>query len=211
MDGSGSITMYDIVVIGLFAILIGRGMWLGFLRQITGLVALYLGYIAAGQYHDKFFPFLREFSDNPEVVFLASYALMFIATFIVIALLGKFLAHAVQISIVGWFDRFLGGVLGCAKGLIIVVLIHMLLGVVLPPESQLVRTCRTCGPLDEAVEVTRQLIKSEDVRKALKQREPAISLDAVKGALAPISSSILSGGDTVATPKVANENATKEK
>lgn len=190
MDGSGSVTIYDIVVISLFAMLIGRGIWLGFLRQITGLVALYLGYIMASQYHDKFFPFLREISDNPEVVFLASYALMFIATYVVIVLLGKFMAHAVQISIVGWFDRILGGVLGCAKALIVVVLLHMVLGVVLPPESKIIRNCQTCEPLNEAVEVTLQLIKSDEVRKALKKRDPAISIDAVKGALAPISSVI---------------------
>ncbi len=201
----GSITIYDIVVIALFAMLIARGIWLGFLRQITGLLALYLGYIAAGQYHDRFFPFLRELSDNPEVVFLASYALMFIATYLVIVLLGKLLAHAVQISLVGWFDRFLGGVLGCGKALIIVVLLHMLLGVVLPPESKIIRTCQTCGPLDEAVEVTRQLIRSEDVRKALRQREPAISLDAVKGALAPISSSVL--GSKSAEKRTETETA----
>jgi len=211
MDGGGSITVYDIVVISLFAILIGRGIWLGFLRQITGLVALYLGYIAAGQYHDKIFPFLREISNNPEVVFLASYGLMFIATFIVITVIGKFLAHAVQISIVGWFERVLGGILGCAKALIIVVLMHMALGVVLPPESKLIRTCQTCGSLDEAVEMTRQLIKSEDVRKALRQREPAISLDAVKDALAPISSTILGTGGSGKTPQKTDDQTSKEK
>jgi len=211
MDGGGSITVYDIVVISLFAILIGRGIWLGFLRQITGLVALYLGYIAAGQYHDKIFPFLREISDNPEVVFLASYCLMFIATFIVITVIGKFLAHAVQISIVGWFERVLGGILGCAKALIIVVLMHMALGVVLPPESKLIRTCQTCESLDEAVEMTQQLIKSEDVRIALRQREPAISLDAVKDALAPISSTILGAGGSGKAPQNTDDHTSKEK
>ena len=211
MGGGGSITVYDIVVIGVFAILIGRGIWLGFLRQITGLVALYLGYIAAGQYHDKIFPFLREISDNPEIVFLASYALLFIATFIAITLIGKLLAHAVQISIVGWFERILGGVLGCAKALIIVVMIHMLLGALLPPESQLIRTCQTCKPLDEAVEMTRQLIKNEDVRRAFKHREPAISIDAVKDALAPISSTILGGGEAAKALKKSDDAAAKEK
>lgn len=194
MDGSG-VTLYDIGVISLFAILIGRGIWLGFLRQITGLLALYLGYVAAGQYHDKFFPFLRELTDNPEVVFLASYALMFIGTYIIIVLLGKMLAHAVQISLVGWFDRFLGAILGGGKALLIAILIHMALGVVLPPDSRLIRSCQTCGSLTEATEVTRQLIKSEDVRKALRQREPAISLDAVKEALAPVSATILGAGE----------------
>ncbi len=195
MDGGSGITMYDMVVIGLFAILIGRGIWLGFLLQITGLLALYLGYVVAGQYHDKFFPFLRDLSDNPEIVFLASYALMFVITYIAIMLVGKFLSYAVQISIVGWFDRILGAALGGAKALIVVVLMHMALGALLPPENGLIRTCQTCDILDEAVDVTREVIKSEDVRKAFKRREPAISLDAVKGYLAPISSSILGAGD----------------
>ena len=195
MEGGGAITTYDIVIIALFALLIGRGIWLGFIRQITALVALYVGYVAAGQYHDRFFPFLRELSDNPEVVFLAAYALMFICTFVIVTLLGKLMAHAVQISIVGWFDRFLGGVLGCAKALLVAVLIHMALGIILPPESRLIRDCQSCEYLDQATEVTHRLIKSEEVRKALKQREPAISLEAVKGALAPLSVDILKKGE----------------
>lgn len=211
MDGGGAITTYDIVIIAIFALLIGRGIWLGFLRQITALVALYVGYVAAGQYHDRFFPFLRELSDNPEVVFLAAYALMFICTFIIVTLLGKIMAHAVQISIVGWFDRFLGGVLGCAKALIISVLVHMALGVILPPESRLIRDCQTCGHLDKAAEATRTLIKSEDVRKALRQREPAISLDAVKGALAPLSVDILKKGEGAEPKQPAGDQSDRQK
>lgn len=187
MESGGAVTTYDIVIIAVFALLIGRGLWLGFLRQITALVALYVGYVAAGQYHDKFFPFLRELSDNPEVVFLAAYALMFIGTFIIVTLLGKLLAHAVQISIVGWFDRFLGAILGCAKAILIAVLIHMGLGAILPPESTLARNCQTCGKLDQAAEITRGLIKSEEVREALKKREPAISLDFLRNVLSPLS------------------------
>ena len=201
-------TMYDLIVIGLFAVLIGRGIWLGFLKQVTGLLALYLGYIVASQYHDKFFPFLRDVSDNPEIVFLASYALMFIATYIVIMLLGKFLAYAIQISIVGWFDRVLGAALGGAKALIIVVLMHMILGALLPPESKLTRTCQTCGSLDSAVDMTRELIKSEDVRNALKQRQAAISLEAVKGYLAPVSATVL-GKEKEETGKAENESEKK--
>ncbi len=188
MDGAASISTYDIIVLGLFAVLIGRGIWLGFLRQITGLLALYLGYIVAGQYHDKFFPFLRDISENPKVVFLASYVILFIATYIVIMLVGKVLVYAVQISLVGWFDRFLGAILGFAKAMIIVVLMHMILGTMLAPENQMLRTCQTCDALNSAADMTRELIRSEDVRKALQQREPAISLNAVKEYLAPISS-----------------------
>ena len=180
MDGVGGITVYDMIVVGLFAILIVRGIWVGFLNQITGLVALYLGYIVAGQYHDRFFPFMRDLSDNPKIVFLASYVVMFFATYIAVMLVGKFLAFVINITITGWFDRVLGAVLGFAKALIVVVLMHMIVGTVISPESQMLRTCQTCDALNGVVDVTRQVIRSEDVRKALQQRDPAISLDAVK-------------------------------
>ncbi|MFV0436609.1 MAG: CvpA family protein [Desulfopila sp.] len=211
MTGGGGITIYDMVVIGIFSLLIARGVWLGFLRQITGLVALYIGYIAAGQYHDKFFPFLRELSDSPEVVFLASYALMFIATFLVVSLVGKLLANAVHVSIVGWFDRILGGILGCAKGGIIVVLLHMVLGVMLPPESKLIRTCQSCATLDKAVETTRQMIASDDVRQAFRQRQSAISLDAVKDALAPLSTAVGNSPEGKAAAGVAGTGNREKK
>ncbi len=95
-------------------------------------------------------------------------------------LLGKLLEYVIQITITGWFDRVLGGVIGFAKALILVVMMHMVLGTILAPENQMLRTCQTCTLLNQGVGVTRELIKNEEVRKALKQQEPAISLDAVK-------------------------------
>ncbi|WP_136795750.1 MULTISPECIES: CvpA family protein [Desulfosediminicola] len=208
MDGGAGVTAYDIVVLSLFAILIGRGIWLGFIKQITGLLALYLGYIVASRYHDKFFPFLRDLSDNPEIVFLASYVILFIVTYIIILLFGKLLAHTIQVSIVGWFDRILGAVLGFGKALIIVVLMHMVLGAVLSPESKMTRDCQSCDTLNAASEVTRDLISSKEVREALKRREPAITLDAVKGYLKPISSTLFnSGGETAKGKAEAGEKA----
>lgn len=185
MDLITGMTAYDLVVVGLSALLIGRGIWLGFLRQITGLLALYLGYFAASQYHDRILPVLRGISENPKVVFLASYLVLFVATYVVVMLIGKVLRHIIQLTIAGWFDRLLGAVVGLAKAAILVVLLHMLLGTVLAPENQLLRNCLTCDALNGAADITRELIRDEDVRKALIQQKPAISLDAVKEYLTP--------------------------
>ena len=174
------LTAYDLVVIGLFALLIGRGLWLGLLKQVTGLLALYLGYFAASQYNDRIFPFLRDISDNPKVIFLTSYVIIFVVTYVVIMLLGKALGYVIQMTITSWFDRLLGGLVGFAKGVILVVLLHMILGTVLAPENQMLRTCGTCPALNQAADITRDFIHNEDVRKSLMQEEPAIALDAVK-------------------------------
>jgi membrane protein required for colicin V production len=178
-------TAYDFLVMGLLLLLIGRGLWLGFLKQVIGLIALYFGYIVASQYHDRLFPFLRDFSENPKVIFFCSYALLFVATYILAVLLGKALHFVIKVSMVGWFDRLLGGILGLAKAVLLVVLMHMVLGTVLAPENQLLRTCETCDELNTATGLALELIRNEEARKALMQQVPAISVETVKDYLAP--------------------------
>jgi len=185
MDVFTGMTAYDLVVVGLFALLIGRGIWLGLLKQVTGLLSLYLGYFAASQYHDRIFPVLRDISDNPKVVFLTSYVILFIATYIVVMLIGRVLGRVIDLTIAGWFDRMLGAVIGFAKAVILVVLLHMILGTILAPENQMLRSCLTCDALNSAAGVTREFIRNDDVRESLIQQSPAISLDTVKEYLAP--------------------------
>ncbi|PHR24655.1 MAG: colicin V production protein [Desulfotalea sp.] len=184
MDVLGGLTPYDMVVLGLFFVLICRGIWLGLLKQVTGLAALYLGYYAASQYHDVVFPILKNVSDNPKVVFLTSYVILFVITYIVIMLIGKGLGYVISLTITSWFDRMLGGLVGFAKAMILAVMLHMILGTVLAPENQMLRTCVTCDALNGASEFTRKFIQNDDVRQSLLQREPAISLDTVKEYLA---------------------------
>ncbi len=185
MKGISGATIYDLVVIGLFILLVGRGLWLGFLKQVTGLLALYLAFFAAGQYHDRILPFLRDISTNPQVIFLASYVLLFLATYIVVMLVGKGLSFVLKLTITSWFDGLLGALVGFAKGVILTVLLHMILGAFLAPESQMLRTCVTCKALNGASDLTRELINNEELRKTLMQQKPAIALDAVKEYLAP--------------------------
>ena len=178
-------TSYDLVIVGLFVLLVGRGLWLGLLKQVTGFIALYLGYFAASQYHDRIFPLLRGISENPKVVFLTSYVILFVATYVVVMLVGKAMGFVIQMTITSWFDHLLGAVVGFAKAIILAVLLHILLGTILAPENQMLRTCVTCDALNHAAEFTRTLIRDEDARKSLLQQKPAIAIDAVKGILTP--------------------------
>jgi membrane protein required for colicin V production len=180
METGINLTGYDFVVIGLFVLLIGSGIWLGLLRQIVGLLSLYLGYFAASHYHDRLFPFLKEISDNPKVVFLIGFVLLFVVTYVVAMLLGKVLAHVIEVTISRWFDMILGGLLGAAKAAIVVVLLHMILGSVLAPQSTILRDCYTCDDLNKATDFARAVIRDEDVRKSLMQQTPAISAEAVR-------------------------------
>ncbi len=178
-------TIYDLVIIGLFLLFVGRGLWIGFLKQVIVLLSLYLGYIVASQYHDRLFPFLKEVSANPKVIFLTAYALLFIGAYVAFMLMGKGLGFVVKITITSWFDKFLGGVLGFAKAAILAILLHMILGTVLAPESRVLTDCQLCETMDRATEVSRSLIKDEKAREALMRQEPAITLEKARELLTP--------------------------
>ncbi len=174
---------YDFAVLGVFLLFIARGMWLGLLKQVVPLLALYLGYIAASRYHGELLPFLSDFSDNGRVVFIGAYVILFVVTYVVAALMGKGVAKVIQITITPWFDRILGAVLGFAKALILVVLGHMLIGAVVAPENTMLQSCVTCPILNEFADTTRAIIKDEDIKDALRQQKPAIAIDSVKDIL----------------------------
>lgn len=174
--GSGlELTAYDLVIIAIFALFTARGIWVGLLGQVTVIVALYVGYIVAGQYHDRLFPFLRGVSENPQVVFLLAYGIVFACTYVITMLAGKALTKVVNLTIAGWFDKVLGAVFGGFKALILAILLHMLLTAFLAPDTPLLRKCQLCPYLSQATTLFQQLIKDEKVRQAFQKKVPAPS------------------------------------
>ncbi|PID77464.1 MAG: colicin V production protein [Deltaproteobacteria bacterium] len=176
MDAGLNLTTYDFVVIAIFVFFVGWGLWLGFLRQISGLVALYLGYLMAGRYSGRLLPALQDIFENPKVAFLTTYAIMFFATFLAVMLVGMLLRLVIKITIMGWFDRLLGGLVGIAKAAICTVVMHMILGTVLAPENTMIRECTVCPAVNQITDVCRDVISDPELREALRQRLPAISI-----------------------------------
>ena len=175
MDTAFNLTGFDFVIIALLLLFTLRGLWVGVLRQITTLVALVVAYVIAGQYHDKLFPFLRGLTDNPHVVFWSSYVILFGITYVITMLFGKGLTKVIDLTVAGWFDKLLGGILGAAKAVVLIVLLNMVLSGVLAPENTMLRKCQLCPYLNQATEYFRSLIKDETLRETFLQKKPAIA------------------------------------
>ncbi len=175
MDNAFYLTGFDFVIIALLLLFTLRGLWIGFLRQVTTLVALLVGFVIAGQYHDKLFPFLRGLTENHHAVFWVSYVILFGLTYIVTMLFGKGLAKVVELTVAGWFDKLLGGILGAAKACVVIVLMNMVLSGVLAPENSMLRDCHFYPYMKQGTEFFRSLIKDDTIRRAFSEKTPAIS------------------------------------
>jgi len=189
MDIGVDMTAYDLVIVAIFIFFMARGIWVGLLGQVTVIVALYVGYLVAGQYHDKLFPFLRGVSENPQIIFLLAYAILFACTYVLTMLAGKALTGVMQLTIAGWFDKLLGSIFGAVKALILTVVLHMLLTTFLAPDTPMLRQCRLCPYLSQALTLSQQMIKDDKVRQAFQKKMPAIP-DQVKAhpAVRPVKS-----------------------
>ena len=112
-------TSFDIAVWILSAILIAYGIWEGCIRQLASIFALVVGFVVAGRLCTNFYHTILPFIRSPNLAFIVSYLILFIVIYLAVVLLGMGLKKVVDIVLLGWFDRVLGGLLGAAKALFI--------------------------------------------------------------------------------------------
>ena len=88
MDWLSGISAFDVLVLLVFISFLARGIWIGFIRQISSLVAMVGGFILAGYFDNEFYRLGIPFTDNSHTAFLVTYILLFLAFFYLIKLAG---------------------------------------------------------------------------------------------------------------------------
>jgi membrane protein required for colicin V production len=156
------------------------------MRQLTTFLALVGSYWLAGRYSGQLMPYVHQFVENPKIVFLASFALLFLISALVFILAGKVLRRVMEIALLGWFDRFLGLLLGAVKGAVIAVLLFMILASSLSASNDLIKRSLSMPYLSQGAEMVRQIIHDPQIRELFVPREPAIKLDALAGPVVKI-------------------------
>ena len=178
MISLGDLTSFDVIVALIFLVFIIRGVWIGFMRQLTTFLALVGSYWLAGRYSGQLMPYVEQFIENPKIVFLVSFALLFLVSALVFILSGKVLRRVMEITLLGWFDRFLGLLLGIVKGVVVAVLLFMLLASSLSASNDLFRKSLSSPYLEQGADIVRQVIQDPQIRELFVPREPAIKPDA---------------------------------
>ena len=168
-------TAFDAIIIITFALFIARGIWVGLIGQLAFLAALPIGFIAADAFYRKLGHLLLPVIPNPQASFLLTYILLFVATYLLIILLGKGLKKVVNITLLGWFDRTMGGVFGFGKGIFLTTLLFMTLsGFISGPRSFFDKSL-SAPYLASCSEFMLTMIRDNDLRSRFLPKKPAIS------------------------------------
>ncbi len=183
MISIGDLTSFDSIIALLFLIFIARGIWIGFMRQLAAFLALVGSYWLAGRYSGELIPYVKQFVENPKLVFLASFALLFLVSAILFILAGKVLRRVMEITLLGWFDRFLGLLLGGVKAGVLSVLLYMFLSSMLSSSNTLLSKSLSAPYLKQGADVVRRIIQDRQLREEFVPKEPAIKAEDVPAAV----------------------------
>lgn len=109
----------DIILICIVALFILRGFFRGLVQEILSLIAVVLAIFMASHFDDALAPHLKLYISSDITVSALSYSLIFIGTLVAVWLLTKLIRSVLEISLLGWIDRTLGGVFGLLEGVLI--------------------------------------------------------------------------------------------
>jgi membrane protein required for colicin V production len=102
--------------------------WKGFVAELISLASAIAALIVAALGYERLAPLLSGITSNQEVALGASFILLFAAVLVIgalVSIVAKKLVKKVQLQ---WFDRFLGGIFGLVRGLLVdcIVLLVMM-------------------------------------------------------------------------------------
>jgi membrane protein required for colicin V production len=150
--------------------------WTGFVRQISFIAALILAFMVAGRYYGHYSGFLGHFISTPQLAFMLTYMLLFVMVYLGVVFSGLGLKKVMKVSMLGGFDRFMGGIFGMGKGMFITILAFMVLAGVLSNSATFLSRSYFYPFLNNASQMVRSFILDPDLRSSFKPKEPAISV-----------------------------------
>ncbi len=163
-------TSFDIFVSVVLGISMIFSLMKGFVREIFSLLAYVGGYLMAVKYQDTLARILMESITSKPIAKLAAFAAIYIVTAIIISLMGK-IAKGILWSgtDLSMFDRLLGGVVGLARGVAIMVAVTFPLQFFPEVSKKLTEDSYTAPYLAKVLRFVNQNPGSLNIRKKLSE------------------------------------------
>lgn len=131
--------LLDLGIIILLGLITLRGYYRGLFQELAVLVGVVGGVVAAAHTYLRLAGWLQPWITDPLHARWIAFAVIFVAVYWLTRLVAHFLQRVLYHLYLDFFDRLLGGVFALAKGALLVGFGLMLLGVVMPRDSHLLK------------------------------------------------------------------------
>ena len=129
-------SLLDIIVLLVLVLTIVRGLMRGMVDTLFSLAAWLLAFLLGKWGALMVAPLLPIGVENPAIRYFAGFAVIFLIVLITVLLLGHALASLLKAVGLGGTDKLLGGVLGMAKGVVILVGLTIAAGLTSLPRTE---------------------------------------------------------------------------
>jgi membrane protein required for colicin V production len=140
-------SMLDLIVLLVLALTVVRGLMRGMVETLFSLLAWILAFMLGKWGALMVAPLLPVGLENPAIRYFAGFAVVFLVVLIGVLLLGHALASLVRAVGLGTADKVLGGVLGLAKGLVILTGFTLAAGLTSLPRTDFWKQALSSGSL----------------------------------------------------------------
>ncbi len=145
-----------------------NGIIKGFVKQLSITAGLMLGFYIASIKYPALEKILFKSSQLTAINKIICFIIIFIIVFFLIYLLGLLLKKVVQLIMLGWLDKILGGVFGFIQGIIIIWLVLILAILVFPnTKYKIGRSILAYKILKLGSNITKMPVKPYRVKKDL--------------------------------------------
>jgi membrane protein required for colicin V production len=144
-------TIFDYVVLVIIGLSIIVSMMRGLLAEILSIMGWFVAFFVARTYSGQLAPMMPDELPTESLRVLASFVVLFLATFLVTSLLAIALTSIFKKVGLGWLNRLLGGFFGLARGLLIVCIIVFLAGLTNVPKDERWRNAMFSSPIEALV------------------------------------------------------------
>jgi membrane protein required for colicin V production len=131
--------LLDLGIIVLLGLITLRGYYRGLFQEVAVLVGLVGGVVVAAHTYLRLAGLLHPWVTDPQHARWIAFAVMFVAVYWLTRMVAHYIQRLLYHLYLDFFDRLLGGVFALAKGALLVGFGLMLLGVVMPKNSHLLK------------------------------------------------------------------------
>ncbi len=109
----------DWVLAGIVLVSVITAILKGFLAELISLASVVVGVVVAVLYYSRFAPWFEDLTRSHAVALGLSFLLLFFGTLAVGALVSVLTRKVIEAAELQWFDRFLGGIFGLVRGIVV--------------------------------------------------------------------------------------------
>ena len=155
----------DLVIFGIIALSAVISLIRGFVKETVSLVTWIIAGVLAFRYFSPLADLLQSFVEAPTIRAVAAFAVLFVSTLVVGAIVNYILGQLVSKTGLGGTDRALGVVFGGARGVLIVTMVVLLASLTPMPSTEWWQDSLTVGYFQQMAEWIKGVIPSDAAQK----------------------------------------------